>query len=84
MSTSPEVGLTMRERIFSSVDLPAPLRPMMPTTSPGSASKLTSLSAQIILSRPGFRPRRRAAGDLKAVMSVSRRAGWAAGNCPIR
>ena len=36
----------MRERIFSSVDLPAPLRPMMPTTSPRLTSKLTSLSAQ--------------------------------------
>ena len=29
------VGSVMRERILSSVDLPAPLRPMMPTTSPG-------------------------------------------------
>ena len=36
----------MRERIFSSVDLPAPLRPMMPSTSPRLTSKLTSLSAQ--------------------------------------
>ena len=36
----------MRERILSSVDLPAPLRPMMPSTSPRLTSKLTSLSAQ--------------------------------------
>jgi hypothetical protein len=28
------VGSVMRERILSSVDFPAPLRPMMPTTSP--------------------------------------------------
>ena len=36
----------MRDRILSSVDLPAPLRPMMPSTSPRLTSKLTSLSAQ--------------------------------------
>ena len=33
-------------RIFSSVLLPAPLRPMMPTTSPAATSKETSRSAQ--------------------------------------
>src|SRR5918911_256051 len=38
----------MRERIFSKVDLPAPLRPMMPTTSPGSTSKFIFLSAQMV------------------------------------
>jgi hypothetical protein len=31
---------------LSSVLLPAPLRPITPTTSPGAASKLTSRSAQ--------------------------------------
>ena len=36
----------MRRRIFSNVLLPAPLRPMMPSTSPRLTSKLTSLSAQ--------------------------------------
>ena len=40
------VGSVMRLRIFSSVLLPAPLRPMMPTTSPGSTSNDTSRSAQ--------------------------------------
>ena len=30
----PAVGSVIRLRIFSSVDLPAPFRPMMPTTSP--------------------------------------------------
>ena len=34
------------ERILSSVLLPAPLRPMMPTTSPFLMSNSTSLSAQ--------------------------------------
>ena len=46
MVTRPAVGSVMRERIFSSVDLPAPLRPMMPTTSPRLTSKETSFSAQ--------------------------------------
>src|SRR5437773_1473093 len=36
----------MRLRILSSVDLPAPLRPMMPTTSPCLTSKETSFKAQ--------------------------------------
>ena len=36
----------MRLRILSRVLLPAPLRPMMPTTSPFWMSKSTSLSAQ--------------------------------------
>ena len=36
----------MRERILSNVLLPAPLRPMMPRTSPRLTSKLTSLRAQ--------------------------------------
>ena len=36
------------ERIFSSVLLPAPLRPMMPTTSPSSTLKETLRSAQRI------------------------------------
>src|SRR5688572_10310151 len=36
----------MRDRIFNSVDLPAPLRPMMPTRSPLRTSKLTSRRAQ--------------------------------------
>ena len=34
ISARPSVGVVMRERIFSSVDLPAPLRPMTPSTSP--------------------------------------------------
>ena len=42
----PFVGSVIRLRIFSNVDLPAPFRPMMPSTSPRLTSKLTSLSAQ--------------------------------------
>src|SRR5262245_46853213 len=49
MSTFPVVGSVMRERIFSNVDLPAPLRPITPTTSPGATSKLTSFKAQTVL-----------------------------------
>ena len=45
-STRPFVGSVIRDRIFSSVLLPAPLRPMIPTTSPGCTSKDTSSSAQ--------------------------------------
>jgi len=33
--TSPSVGSVIRERIFSNVDLPAPLQPMIPSRSPG-------------------------------------------------
>src|SRR5438034_47385 len=46
MSAKPSVGSVIRERTFSSVDLPAPLRPMIPTTSPGSISSETSRSAE--------------------------------------
>jgi hypothetical protein len=37
----PFVGSVMRDRIFSSVDLPAPLRPMIPTISPCLADGAT-------------------------------------------
>ena len=42
---TPVVGDVTRESIFSSVDFPAPLRPMMPITSPSSTLKSMSLSA---------------------------------------
>ncbi len=45
ISAVPLVGSVMRESILSSVLLPAPLRPIMPTTSPRLTSKETSLSA---------------------------------------
>jgi hypothetical protein len=40
------VGSVTRLKIFSKVDLPAPLRPMMPTRSPCLISKETSFKAQ--------------------------------------
>ena len=40
------MGRVMREMIFRSVLLPAPLRPMMPRASPGWTSNETFLSAQ--------------------------------------
>ena len=48
MRARPVVGSVMRDRILSSVLLPAPLRPMMPTTSPRLTSNETSFSAQIV------------------------------------
>ena len=43
---SPDVGSVIRESSFKSVVLPAPLRPMMPITSPCFTSNDTSFSAQ--------------------------------------
>ena len=45
-STDPVVGVSVPHMSCSSVDLPEPLRPMMPTVAPGATSKLTSRSAQ--------------------------------------
>ncbi len=42
----PVVGLSVPQIICSSVDLPLPLRPMMPTVSPFLTSNETSFSAQ--------------------------------------
>ena len=44
--TRPSLGSVIRDSIFRSVDFPAPLRPMTPTTSPRKTSKDRSLSAQ--------------------------------------
>src|SRR5436309_1794903 len=46
MSTPPIVGSVMRLRIFRRVLLPAPLLPIIPSTSPALTSNETSLSAQ--------------------------------------
>ena len=59
-STRPSVGRVMRESTFKSVLLPAPLRPMTPTTSPASTAKLTSRSAQMDGAMGALRGRRRA------------------------
>ena len=41
ISAEPSLGTVMRDKIFKSVLLPAPLRPMMPRTSPSLTSKDT-------------------------------------------
>ena len=64
-----------RERIFSSVVLPAPFRPTIPTTSPSSTSKETSRSAQSSRSRGSIAlavRRGGGAGDRVRDVSVSR------------
>src|SRR5690606_19784432 len=43
--TVPEVGLVIRERILSNVDLPDPLLPIIPNTSPCFTSKFTFFRA---------------------------------------
>src|SRR5581483_4066872 len=45
-TTRPSVGSVIREITFSRVLLPAPLRPMIPTTSPSFTLKETPFSAQ--------------------------------------
>src|SRR5262249_61424259 len=45
-STLPSSGTSSPARIFSSVDLPEPLEPMMPTKLPDGTLKLTSRSAE--------------------------------------
>ena len=47
ISARPDVGAAIRVRIFRSVDFPAPLRPMTPSTWPSGTSNETSRSAQI-------------------------------------
>ena len=47
MSAYPFVGSVMRERSFSSVDLPAPFRPMIATASPSLMSNVRSSTAQM-------------------------------------
>ena len=75
----PSVGAVIRLRIFSSVDLPAPLRPMIPIASPGWISSETSFRAQ---SSSGEEPepgegrescRRRCQDAAAASIMVSRR-----------
>src|SRR5438874_5692112 len=76
-SAQPRVGLVMRDSTLSSVLLPAPLLPMMPTTSPGSTLKETSSSAHTrSISRATVRPltnaRRRPAPRATETTSDSR------------
>ena len=70
----------MRERILSSVLLPAPLRPMMPTTSPRLISKDTSRNAQNS-SLGEAASGRRFHGARSVSASVSRRALYCRPSC---
>jgi len=58
VTARPAVGGVIRARILSSVVLPAPLRPMIPTVSPSATSNEMSRSAQNS-SPSSARPRRR-------------------------
>ena len=71
----PSVGSTIRDSIFSKVLFPAPLRPMIPTTSPWGTSNDTSLTAQnssIDASLP-LRLRNRRHGAVAAAVNASRK-----------
>ena len=64
------------DRIFSSVLLPAPLRPMMPTTSPGCTSNDTSFrrpERRALLRTHSPRPRNALKGADASLLSRSRR-----------
>src|SRR5882672_6516175 len=74
----------MRERIFKSVLLPAPLRPMMPTTSPGGTARLTSRSAQMLVSVERAPERRRLKGARALVINDSRSVPYWAFAPPMR
>ncbi len=82
-STKPVVGSVICESTFSRVDLPAPLRPMMPTTSPAATSNDTSSSAQSVsasgsaLAAPNrSAPTRREATPAIASRAVRERTRW--------
>ena len=66
---TPAVGAVIRARIRSSVVLPAPLRPMMPTSSPLPTVNDTSCSAQKSSPLAARRPRIRFA--MTSVSSIA-------------
>ena len=77
----PSVGVVIRVRIFSSVDLPAPFGPMMPISSPSCASKDTSRTAQIVSAGSWRWPERT---RFTVWTSESRSVPYAGCSCPIR
>src|SRR5271157_5042895 len=85
-STSPSVGSVIRERIFSSVLFPAPLRPMIPTTSPGRTSNDTSFNAQNggFCSERFLRPSNALRGADASLLSWSRRVVYRSRGPPSR
>ena len=64
----------MRVRTFSSVLLPAPLRPMMPMTCPASTSKLTSVQGPHVahVTRRGAGVAQATDGAVAALVMASR------------
>ena len=64
----------MRERIFSSVLLPAPLWPMMPTISPCRTSRFTSFKRPDVAARSSGPPLRAAVEAARARQPSSQRA----------
>ena len=78
---APCVGVAIRVRILSSVDFPAPLRPMTPSTCPSGTSNETSLSAQISARRHVVLLPRQAS---RAWTIVSRSVPYAAWYSPSR
>src|SRR5438105_4292144 len=78
-SAWPRVGSVIRERIRSSVVLPAPFRPMIPSTSPSRTWKETSSSAQ--MRSRGVRPVR---SVRRPCTRWSRSVSIAECICPIR
>src|SRR5437588_4056340 len=78
-SAWPRVGSVIRERIRSSVVLPAPFRPMLPRTSPSRTWKETSSSAQ--MRSRGVRPVR---SVRRPCTRWSRSVSIAECICPIR
>src|ERR1043165_3621972 len=70
--------------IFRRVDLPAPLRPMMPTISPGCTSKLMSLTAQKRSAAFAGLPFRPLKGTFNAASRASRRVGATFDDPPTR
>src|SRR5712692_5224273 len=87
MRISPSVGSVMRERILSRVLFPAPLRPMIATTSPSSMSKLTSLKAQKSSRFPAGLSAAECRDFFRIVKSLcknSRKFSWCRMRCPSR
>ena len=83
----PPSAEVIRARIFRSVLLPAPLRPMIAVTTPRSISHVKSFNAQITSRFFTSRLReafQRRAGDVTSRATDSRSVAYAAPRAPIR
>src|SRR5688500_3785506 len=81
---SPEVGSVTPERIFRSVVFPAPLRPMIPSTSPRGTSKLTPPRAASSPCSGRAVPRARWSAERPPRTIASRRLPWSTSRSPRR